>query len=182
MSEVAEPRAEFFALKLIVEGRDDAALTSEVLGGVRNKGERPVLVDARGEVYRDGIDDFRRNNEIFATDDKFVYNRNWEDESAKLDLVTVSARIEPDRTPWYLAGGAVVVLTVGGLLLWRLRARRRLEAHFDAQRRQNPGTDPMDRTPTDREPADRNLTDQDGAEGGPRQDGTDDDGRGTGAR
>ncbi|MCK1796136.1 hypothetical protein MTQ01_08980 [Streptomyces sp. XM4193] len=151
MSEVAEPRAEFSAIRLLVERRDDDALSSEVLGVVQNKGERPLLVDARGEVYREGMDDFRRNNEIFGTDDEFAYNRNWEDESAKLDLVTVSAKVEPDRTPWYLAGGAAAVLAVGGLLLWRLRARRKLEAHFDALRREGPDPGPAGRNPADRQ-------------------------------
>lgn len=140
MTEIADSADQLRRMKVVVKRAHKDRMEPLLMGVVRLPGERPVLVDPEGDVYRDGMADFRRDNDLFSQDDDLLYNENWEDETAEVDLVTVSASTAPDPVWWWYAGGGAVAVLALGALAWRLRANRRLAAHYESLR--EPDADP----------------------------------------
>lgn len=133
MKDAAGPRDRLYQRNILIMHKG-GKLALMVLGVVHQRGGPTLVVDPEGKVYRDGMDDFRRHNDLLTSDDTISFDRNLTSpDGTKADMVTMSGHTSPDRTPWFVGGGAALVL-IGGGIAWYVVRHRRAEAEFAALR------------------------------------------------
>jgi hypothetical protein len=110
--------------RLILVKHDDGRLELVPLYVAHKSKTDALLIDAKGQTYRD-LDDFRDNNEVLTADDLMMVPEKITAVPGEGRIVTVYGRTSTNPVPWFLGGGAVVVLLVGALAVRRRVVARR---------------------------------------------------------
>ncbi|MBG0853559.1 hypothetical protein I2W78_17325 [Streptomyces spinoverrucosus] len=109
----------------VVVKHEDGSLELVTLYVAQSGGKETALIDSDGAVYTGGLDDFRRNNEIFRSDDTILTPEGIDAVPGEGEVVAVSGHTPPNWVPWIVGGAAVVVLPVAGVAAGRWLAPRR---------------------------------------------------------
>jgi hypothetical protein len=83
-----------------------------------------LLIDAEGGTYQD-LADFRDNNDVLTAEDLVMLPEKLTAVPGEGRIVTVYGRTSTNPLPWFLGGGAVIVLLIGALAIRRRVVARR---------------------------------------------------------
>ncbi|WP_158840672.1 hypothetical protein [Saccharothrix deserti] len=106
---------------VLVKRGDTGRLEWMTLYVARKSDGSSALVDDDGGLYLEGLDDFRRNNDLLDADDWILAPRDITATPGEGELVAVSGHTGPRWELWVIGGAALLVVAVGGRLLIRRR-------------------------------------------------------------
>ncbi|MGP4008599.1 hypothetical protein [Streptomyces sp. 4N124] len=118
----AGSKGELFRRSVLVQHEDGALeLITLHVAQPPDKSKSPALIDANGETYTGGLEDFRENNDLLGQEDVILTLRDITSVPGEGEIVTVFGHTPPDWRLWFI-GGVVTVLVLG---LWLTLSRRR---------------------------------------------------------
>ncbi|MDO0935668.1 hypothetical protein QQY66_29800 [Streptomyces sp. DG2A-72] len=113
---------ELFRRSVLVQHEDGALeLITLYVAQPPDKSKSAALIDANGETYTGGLEDFRENNDLLGSDDVILTLRDITSVPGEGEIVTVFGHSPPNWRLWFI-GGVVTVLVLG---LWLTLSRRR---------------------------------------------------------
>ncbi|WUH99119.1 hypothetical protein OHR68_37350 [Spirillospora sp. NBC_00431] len=94
--------------KILVK-RDNGKLELVSLFIARKADGTSALVDSKSESHTGGLDGFRENNRVFGSSDHMLVTRDITALSGRSELVVVSGHTPPNRRPWFVGVGLILL-------------------------------------------------------------------------
>ncbi|SFB42806.1 hypothetical protein SAMN05216266_11123 [Amycolatopsis marina] len=119
----ARANADELLQRFVLVKHEDGTLELLRLTLSRDPGGSPLLYDAQGGTYPDGLQDFRENNDLLDSADQVLTPEPITVTDGRFRLVVVTGQANGSTWVWWLVGGLGAVVVVGLATLLLVRAR-----------------------------------------------------------